>query len=72
MPCQFEFLEARLALQVGSELKNRENRGSFNHFNENYAESFSSVKHRLLNIPLNCKYLLFLQDFFLSIETKKV
>ena len=36
MPCQFEFLEARLALQVGSELKNRENRGSFNHFNYNY------------------------------------
>jgi hypothetical protein len=70
MPCQFEFLEARLALQVGSELKNRENRGSFNHFNDNYAESFYSVKHGLSNIQSNCKYLL--QDFFLSIETKKV
>ena len=32
MPCQFEFLEARLALQRGSELKNRE---LFNNFNNN-------------------------------------
>ena len=33
MPCQFKFLEARPAL--GSELKNRENTESFNHFNDN-------------------------------------
>ena len=45
MPCQIEFLEARLALQVGSELKSRENRELFNHFNDNHAESFYKVKN---------------------------
>ena len=45
MPCQIDFLEARLALQVGSELKSRENRELFNHFNDNHAESFYKVKN---------------------------
>ena len=36
---------------------------SVNHVNVNYLNKYSTV---------DCKYLLFLQDFFLSIKTKKV
>ena len=58
MPCQFEFLEARLALQVGSELKNREKKEDRLTILMKIMQSFYSVKHGLSNIPSNIQLLI--------------
>ena len=64
MPCQFEFLEARLALQVGSELKNREKKEDRLTILMKIMQSFYSVKHGLSNIPSNIQLLIANTYFF--------